>query len=62
MNIVKALENIGENTTMNQHDSLEELLSGINIQKEIISNIQLVNSDLICGMHPEDDDPDESED
>jgi hypothetical protein len=59
--IIKTLEIIGQNTSLNQYDSLNEML--IKLQQE--NKIEIVlktNNDLVCGLFREDEDDNEDDD
>ena len=62
MKLAKILETIGENASLKEFDTLEELLTESEVEPKIINEIIAKNSNLICGQFPERDDPDKEED
>jgi hypothetical protein len=62
MKLAKILEIIGENTSLKEFDTLEELLTESEVEPIIINEIIAKNSNLICGQFPERDDPDKEDD
>ena len=57
---IKTLEEIGQNTSIKQHDNLIEMLSSLEIQKHSIDNINLKTQEFVCALLPADDE-DETE-
>ena len=53
---IKALEKVGQNTSMKQHDSLQEMLQGMNLQ--VKSFYKLNSQDIVC-VHTDDNDDDD---
>ncbi len=62
MKLVKTLEAIGQNTSLKEFSSLEELLTESELKPEILTEIIATSSNLICGQFPERDDPDKEDD
>ncbi len=62
MKLAKTLEAIGQNTSLKEFSSLEELLTEAELKPEILTEIIATSSNLICGLFPERDDPDKEED
>ncbi len=62
MQLAKILETIGENTSLKDFDTLEELLAESEVAPKIINQIMATNSNLICGLFPERDEPDNDDD
>jgi len=52
-NTIKALEKIGQNTSIKQHDSLQEMLDVLNVNARSFD--QLNTKDIVC-IHIDDDD------
>ncbi len=61
MKLAKILETIGENTSLKEFDTLEEFLAESEVEPKIMNEIIAKNSNLVCGMFPERDVPDEKE-
>ena len=58
---LKTLEEIGQNTSIKQHDSLIKMLDSLNIEEKAIKGIKL--NDFVCLLAPaKDDDTDDSDD
>ncbi len=62
MKLAKTLEAIGQNTSLKEFSSLEELLTEAELKPEILTEIITTSSNLICGQFPERDDPDKEDD
>ena len=62
MKLIEILETIGENTSLKEFDTLDELLTESEVEPKIINEINAKNSNLICGQFPERDDPDKEND
>ncbi len=52
-NTIKALEKIGQNTSIKQHDTLQEMLDVLNVNAKSFD--QLNTKDIVC-IHIDDDD------
>lgn len=53
---IKALEKIGQNTSIKQHDSLQKMLQGMNVS---VKSFDKLNSrDIVC-VHNDDNDDDD---
>ena len=57
---IKLLEEIGQSTSLNQFDSIKEMLSDIEEYDELI-NLLNINNDLVCGVFQENEDEGEDE-
>jgi len=56
MNIaIKSLEKIGQNTSIKQHNSLQEMLDNMNVKGKVFD--QLNSKEIVC-IHIDDDDDD----
>lgn len=61
INVIEQLEMIGQNSSLQQHDSLIEMLSELDVKKESIMNFN--KQEFVCMLVPDDDDDsDESDD
>ena len=58
---VKLLEEIGQNSSLNQFDSIKEMLCEIEEYDELV-NLLKFDNDLVCGVFQEDEDEDDKED
>lgn len=58
---IKILEEIGQNTSLNQHENLIEMLKSLDVKENTFDNINLIKKELVCGLLPEDDGEDENE-
>ena len=58
---IKTLEEIGQNTSIKQHDNLIEMLDSINVKEKSLNEIGLMNKELVCGLLPADDEGGEEE-
>ena len=60
---IKILEEIGQSTSINEHDSLTEMLASVGLKDASIENISLKTQDFVCMLFPQDDkNDDEKED
>lgn len=50
---IKALEEIGQNTSLKQHDSLMEMLDKINVESKSLDTLNIVEN--VCVLIPEDE-------
>lgn len=50
---IKALEEIGQNTSLKQHDSLMEMLEKINVESKSLDTLNIVEN--VCVLIPEDE-------
>lgn len=57
---IQILEEIGQHTSLNQFESINEMISDLDKYEEVLSLLNL-NNDLICGQFQEDDDDEEEE-
>jgi hypothetical protein len=57
---IKILEEIGQNTSLNQFESIQEMLSNLSEYENIVSLLKKDN-DLVCGQFQEDEDDEEEE-
>ena len=57
---IKILEEIGQNTSLNQFESIQEMLSNLSEYENIVSLLKKDN-DLVCGQFQEDVDDEEEE-
>lgn len=55
MNAIKTLEKIGQSVSKKQFSTTEEMLNSLNIDNEIIPQLKNCSIELICNIHPEDD-------
>ena len=62
MNIVKVLETIGASSSLNQFESVEELLQNAEINTSLLTEIKTQKIELVCVIFPEQDEPDEDTD
>ena len=53
---IKTLEEIGQNASLKQHDSLLELLECLNIKDDSFDVINRKSKEFVCMLIPEDDD------
>lgn len=51
---IKALEKIGQNTSIKQHDSLQEMLANVDVKESLLNKLNTI--DLICIQVDDDDD------
>jgi hypothetical protein len=60
---IKILEEIGQSTSIKQHDDLVEMLATLKIQESSIENIYLKKHEFVCLLVPakDDDDTDDTE-
>ncbi len=56
--IIQSIEKIGKSGSINQFDSVEEMMQSMNIEANIFEEASLLSRDLICSMDPGDDDED----
>ncbi len=59
--LIKILEEIGKNHSINQYESVQEMIDKLRKDNELIDLINMKN-DLVCGMFREDEDEDEDDD
>jgi hypothetical protein len=59
--LIKALEAIGQNESIKQHDNLMEMLASLEINDNKLANIDLKSQELVCGLVPEDDSEDDED-
>jgi len=52
---IKTLEEIGQNTSIKQHDNVEVMLKDLEIEESLIENIGLKTQDFVCALFPQDD-------
>lgn len=57
---IKILEEIGQSTSLNQHENLMEMLKGLNIEPQSIGEVQKNTQEYVCTIFPEDDDEEET--
>ena len=50
---IKTLEEIGQNTSLKQHDSLLEMLGSLDVKSSSFKNINVIEN--VCVLVPEDD-------
>ncbi len=56
MNIaLKTLEQIGQNSSIKEYTSLDDMVSKLSIQKGIFNNITISKLDFMCILVPADD-------
>lgn len=53
--IIKALETIGQNISINQFKSTEEMMKSQNFTKDILSKMEKAEVDYVCYQEPGDD-------
>lgn len=53
--IIQAMEELGKSGSINQYNSVEEMLCAHNINAKCIESGRLISRDLICSMEPDDD-------
>lgn len=58
---IKTLEEIGQNTSLNQHENLIEMLKSLDVKENTFDNITPKTKEFVCLLVPEDDN-DESDD
>jgi hypothetical protein len=56
---IKNLETIGQNSSLKQHDSLNEMLEKLDLKTDSIKD--LYKEEFVCALIPEDDDDKEEE-
>ena len=47
---IKALEAIGQNTSMKEHDSVSGMLHSVDMNTSLLNEINLVKKELVCGL------------
>lgn len=52
---IKLLEEIGQKTSIKEHDSLVEMLDNLDLNKESVEKIGLKTHDFVCMLFPKDD-------
>ena len=52
---IKTLEEIGQNTSIKQHDNVKVMLKDLEIEESLIENISLKTQDFVCMLLPADD-------
>jgi len=50
---IQTLEEIGQNATLKQHDDLLDMLSSLDIRKDLVESVKL--KEFVCALVPEDD-------
>ena len=55
---IKLLEEIGQSTSLNQFDSIKEMLNNLDEYEEVVTLLKMDNN-LICGQFQEDEDDEE---
>jgi hypothetical protein len=58
---IKILEEIGQSTSLNQFDSIKEMLNDLN-EYEDVNTLLKKDNDLVCGQFQEDEDEEEDTD
>jgi hypothetical protein len=58
---IKTLEEIGENTSIKQHDCLVDMLDSLHVKDRTLVEISTINNDLVCGLLPADDKDDKDD-
>ena len=58
---IKKLEEIGQNTSLKQHDSLIEMLADFDLEHRHIKQIDDMKVELVCGLIPEDENEENEE-
>ncbi len=59
---IKKLEEMGQNTSLKQHDSLLEMLKGFDVNQQHIDEINDMKVELVCGLIPEDENDEDNGD
>ena len=52
---IKILEEIGQSTSLKQHDDLLEMLTSLNVKESSFDSINLTEKEFVCVLLPEDD-------
>lgn len=58
---IKTLEKIGQSVSKKHFATAEEMLDNLNIDNKIIPQLKECSIELVCGIHPEDDDDENTE-
>jgi len=56
---IKILEEIAQGNSLQQYDSLSDMLKEKNISDSFVTEVKKYSSELICGVFPADDDSDD---
>lgn len=56
---IKILEEIGQNTSLNQHKNLIEMLKSLDVKEDTFNKIDPKTKEFVCLLFPEDDDKEE---
>lgn len=61
---IKILEEIGQNTSIKEHDSLVEMLGSMDLKEGSIENVGLKTHEFVCALLParDKDDKDDKDD
>jgi hypothetical protein len=55
---IKTLEEIGQNSSLKDFNSLHKMLSSLELKDNTFDTINLIKQELVCGLLPEDDNDD----
>ena len=58
---IKTLEEIGQNTSIKQHDGLNEMLESLNINECLVEDVTLKTKKFVCLLLPDDEGEGEEE-
>lgn len=54
--IVKALENIGQKSTIKQFKNIKQMQDKVGLSDKMLTEIEKIQADLVCSIQPSDDD------
>ena len=53
---ISMLEKIGQTQSIQQFDSVNQMMQGLHVQEQVYNKIKSQSNDLICVLLPDDDD------
>ncbi len=55
MNIIQALEKMGQSSSLKQHPSIKQMLAANNHDEALITKAMIQSEELVCMVLPDDD-------